>query len=119
MKRPCKGFSGRVIPLFSTMMVQDTKDMGADSATPTDSHSTPIITQPPSSKPQNKKSRRKQRKDSAPTEPTTEETTPKEHVSTSSYDPPPSGEDRMQLAKLISLCTNLQEKVLDLEKAKT
>ncbi|GJS75245.1 hypothetical protein Tco_0725126 [Tanacetum coccineum] len=57
--------------------------------------------------------------DSAPTKPTTEETTPEEHVSTPSYDPPPSGEDRMQLAELMSLCTNLQEKVLDLEKAKT
>ncbi|GJV79657.1 hypothetical protein Tco_1515527, partial [Tanacetum coccineum] len=88
MKRPCKGFSGRVTPLFSTMMVQATEDMGADSATPTDSHSTPIITQPSSSKPQKKKSRRKQRKDSAPTEPTTEETTHEEHVSTPSYDPP-------------------------------
>ncbi|GJV76001.1 hypothetical protein Tco_1507585 [Tanacetum coccineum] len=79
MKRPCKGFSGRVTPLFSTMMVQATEDM----------------------------------------EPTTEETTPEEHVSTPSYDPPLSGEDRMQLAELMSLCTNLQEKVLDLEKAKT
>ncbi|GKC50765.1 hypothetical protein Tco_1073510 [Tanacetum coccineum] len=95
MKRPCKGFSGRVTPLFSKMMVQATEDMGADSATPTDSHSIPIITQPSSSKPQKKKSRRKQRKDSALTEPTTEETTPEEHVSTPSYDPPPSGEDRM------------------------
>ncbi|GJY54191.1 hypothetical protein Tco_0445855 [Tanacetum coccineum] len=52
-------------------------------------------------------------------EPTTEETTHEEHVSTPSYDPPPSGEDRMQLAELMSLCTNLQKKVLDLEKAKT
>ncbi|GJR40100.1 hypothetical protein Tco_1215784 [Tanacetum coccineum] len=43
------------------MMVQATEDMGADSATPTDSHSTSIITQPSSSKPQKKKSRRKQR----------------------------------------------------------
>ncbi|GJW44919.1 hypothetical protein Tco_0073718 [Tanacetum coccineum] len=119
MKRPCKGFSGRVTPLFSIMMVQATEDMGADSATPTDSHFTSIITQPSSSKPQKKKSRRKQRKDSAPTEPTTEETTPEEHVSTPSYDPPPSGKDKMQLAELMSLCTNLQEKVLDLEKAKT
>ncbi|GJU02437.1 hypothetical protein Tco_1112775 [Tanacetum coccineum] len=66
-----------------------------------------------------KKSRRKQRKDSVPTEPTTEETTPEEHVFTPSYDPPPSGEDIMQLVELMSLCTNLQEKVLDLEKAKT
>ncbi|GJY93247.1 hypothetical protein Tco_0509029 [Tanacetum coccineum] len=59
--------------------------MGADSATPTDSHSTPIITQPSSSKHQKKKSRRKQRKDNAPTKPTTEETTHEEHVSTPSY----------------------------------
>ncbi|GJR15377.1 hypothetical protein Tco_0798029 [Tanacetum coccineum] len=119
IKRPCKGFSGRVSPLFSTMMVQATEDIGADLATPTDSHSTPIITQSSSSKSQKKKSRRKQRKDSAPTEPTTKETTPEEHVSTPSYDPPLSGEDRMQLAELMSLCTNLQEKVLNLEKAKT
>ncbi|GJT47363.1 putative ribonuclease H-like domain-containing protein [Tanacetum coccineum] len=66
MKRPCKGFSGRS-PLFSTMIVQATEDMVADSATPTDSHSTPIITQPSSSKPQKKKTKRKQRKDNAPT----------------------------------------------------
>ncbi|GJZ81157.1 hypothetical protein Tco_0646151 [Tanacetum coccineum] len=73
MKRPCKGFSGRVTPLFSIMMVQAIEDMGVDSATPTDSHSTPIITQPSFLKPQNKKSRRKQKKDSAPTEPVTDE----------------------------------------------
>ncbi|GKB81691.1 hypothetical protein Tco_0948586 [Tanacetum coccineum] len=115
MKRPCKGFSGRVTPLFSTMMVQATENIGADSATPTDSHSTPIITQPSSSKPQKKKSRRKQRKDSSPTEPVTDEA----HVSTHSYDLPHSGEDSMQLSELMNLCTSLQEKVLDLEKAKT
>ncbi|GJZ99888.1 putative ribonuclease H-like domain-containing protein [Tanacetum coccineum] len=119
MKRPCKGFSGRGTPLFSTMMVQATEDMGADSTTPTDSYSTPIITQPSSSKPQKKKSRRKQRKDSAPTEPTTKETTPEEHVSTPSYDPPPSGEDRLQLAELMSLCTNLQEKLEQIRKSRT
>ncbi|GJR04041.1 hypothetical protein Tco_0527025 [Tanacetum coccineum] len=68
MKRPCNGFSGRVTPLFSTMMVQATEDIGEDSVAPFDSHSTPIISQPSSSKPQKK---------------------------------------------------NLQEKVLDLEKAKT
>ncbi|GJY16741.1 hypothetical protein Tco_0387163 [Tanacetum coccineum] len=119
MKRPCKGFSGRVTPLFSTMMVQATEDMGVNIATPTDSHSTPIITQPSSSKPQKKKSRRKQKKDGASTEPPTEETTHEEHVSTPSYDPHPSGEDRKQLDELMSLCTNLQKKVLDLEKPKT
>ncbi|GKD76055.1 hypothetical protein Tco_1334337 [Tanacetum coccineum] len=119
MNRPCKGFSRRVAPLFSTMMVQATEDMGEDSAALSDSHSTPIISQPSSSKPQKKKSRRKQRKDSAPTEPTTEETPDEAHVSTPSYDPPQSGEDSMQLSELMNLCTSLQEKVLDLEKAKT
>ncbi|GJX00679.1 hypothetical protein Tco_0184592 [Tanacetum coccineum] len=56
------------------MMVQAPEDMGEDSvAAPTDSHSTPIITQPSSSKPQKKQSRRKQRKDSGPTEPILDE----------------------------------------------
>ncbi|GKD10310.1 hypothetical protein Tco_1189995 [Tanacetum coccineum] len=49
-----KGFYGKVTPLFQTMMVQALKDMGEDSAALTDSHSTPIITQPSSSKPQKK-----------------------------------------------------------------
>ncbi|GKC60497.1 hypothetical protein Tco_1088095 [Tanacetum coccineum] len=115
MKRPGKGFSGRVTPLFPTMMIQASEDMCEDSAALSDSHSTPIISQPSSSKPQKKKSRRKQRKDSGPTEPVTDEA----HVSTPSYDPPQSGEDNMQLSELMSLCTSLQEKVLDLEKAKT
>ncbi|GJW30150.1 hypothetical protein Tco_0047025 [Tanacetum coccineum] len=76
MKMPGKGF-------------QAPEDMGEDSAAPTDSYSTPIITQPSSSKPQKKQSRRKQRKDSGPTEPIPDEATNEEH------------------------------KVLDLEKAKT
>ncbi|GJU30939.1 hypothetical protein Tco_1174528 [Tanacetum coccineum] len=75
MKRPGKGFSGRVTPLFLTMMIQALEDM----------------------------------------EPVTNKT----HVSTPSYDPPQSGEDNMQLSELMNLCTSLQEKVLDLEKAKT
>ncbi|GJU79412.1 hypothetical protein Tco_1281777 [Tanacetum coccineum] len=115
MKRPGKGFSGRVTPLFPTMMVQAPEDMGEDSAAPSNSHSTPIISQPSSSKPQKKKSMRKHMKDSGPTEPVTNEA----HVSTPSYDRPQSGEDSMQLSKLMNLCTSLQEKVLDFEKAKT
>ncbi|GJU91842.1 hypothetical protein Tco_1304265 [Tanacetum coccineum] len=65
--------------------------------------------------PNDKKSKRKQRKDSGPKEPVTDEA----HVSTPSYDPPQSGEDSMQLFELMNLCTSLQEKVIDLEKAKT
>ncbi|GJV84854.1 hypothetical protein Tco_1524752 [Tanacetum coccineum] len=67
IKRPGKGFSGRVTPLILTMMIQASEDMGKDSAAPFDSYSTPIISQPSSSKPQKKKSKRKQRKDSGPT----------------------------------------------------
>ncbi|GJV47997.1 hypothetical protein Tco_1438209 [Tanacetum coccineum] len=63
--------------------------------------------------------RRKQRKDSGPIKPIPDEATNKEHVYTHSYDPPQSVEDRLQLIELMSLCTSLQEKVLDLEKAKT
>ncbi|GJT57402.1 hypothetical protein Tco_0992456 [Tanacetum coccineum] len=79
MKRPGKGFSGKVTPLFQTMMVQAPEDM----------------------------------------EPIPNEATNAEHVSMPSYDPPQSGEDRLQLTKVMSLCTSLQDKVRDLEKAKT
>ncbi|GKB44058.1 hypothetical protein Tco_0889000, partial [Tanacetum coccineum] len=119
IKREGKGFSGKVTPLFQTMMVQAPEDMGEDSAAPNDSHSIPIITQPSSSKPQKKKFRWKQRKDIGPTEPIPDEDTNKEPISTPSCDPLQSGEDRLQLTKLMSLCTSLQEKVLDLEEAKT
>ncbi|GKB74482.1 hypothetical protein Tco_0935894 [Tanacetum coccineum] len=61
------------------MMVQALEDMGEDSAALTDSHSTPIVTQPSSSNPQKKKSRRKQRKDSSPIEPIPDEATNEEH----------------------------------------
>ncbi|GJR98302.1 hypothetical protein Tco_0270476 [Tanacetum coccineum] len=83
-----KGFSGKIIPLFQTMMVQAPEDMGEDSAAPIDSHSTPIVTN-------------------------------EEPISTPSCDPPQSGEDRLQLAELMTLCTKLQKQVLDLEEAKT
>ncbi|GJR70734.1 hypothetical protein Tco_0016799 [Tanacetum coccineum] len=66
MKREGNDFSGRVTPLFATMMVQPNQEEGVDSGIPTDSHQTPITTQP-SSRSQ-KQSRRKQRKDTAVTQ---------------------------------------------------
>ncbi|GKD60220.1 hypothetical protein Tco_1297729 [Tanacetum coccineum] len=102
IKREGKGFSGRITPLFQTMMVQALEDMGEDSAALTDSHSTPIVTQPSSSKPQKKKSRRKQRKDSGPIEPIPDEDTNEEHVSTPSYDPPQSA-SRVESSNDVSL----------------
>ncbi|GJT55561.1 hypothetical protein Tco_0990615 [Tanacetum coccineum] len=101
------------------MMVKAPEDMGEDLAAPTDSHSTPIITQPSSSNPQNKKSRRKQRKDSGPTEPIPDEATNEKPISTPSCDPPQSGDDRMQLTELMDLCTQLQSRVLALETTKS
>ncbi|GKE46363.1 hypothetical protein Tco_1477621 [Tanacetum coccineum] len=97
MKRLGKGFS--ITPLFPTMMIQALEDIGEYSAAPSDSHPTPIISQPSLSKPQKKKSMRKQRKNSGPIEPVTDEA----HVSTHSYDPPQSGEDSMQLSELTNL----------------
>ncbi|GJQ94019.1 putative reverse transcriptase domain-containing protein [Tanacetum coccineum] len=64
MRRQGKYFSGRVTPLFPTMVVQAQEEMGVGSAMPTDPHHTPIITQPSSSQPQRKqKSRSPKEKD--------------------------------------------------------
>ncbi|GJR92306.1 hypothetical protein Tco_0264480 [Tanacetum coccineum] len=115
MKREEKDFSGRVTPLFATMMVQANQEEGVDSSIPIDSQQTPITTQPSSSRPQKKQSRRKQRKE---TEVPQDETHHDDSVPIPSNDPPLSGEDRMQLIKLMILCTNLQKQVLDLEKVK-
>nr|GEX51831.1 hypothetical protein [Tanacetum cinerariifolium] len=61
MRRIEAGFSGLITPLFDSMMVQATTDMGD---TPVKIHQTPIIDQPSNSKPQKKqKPRRKQRKE--------------------------------------------------------
>nr|GEU35483.1 hypothetical protein [Tanacetum cinerariifolium] len=97
------------------MMIQAPKKVGKGSAVPTETHHTPIVTQPSSSQPQKKqKSRRKQRMETEVphSEPQ------KESVPTPSNDLLHSGEDRMQLTELMNLCTNLQKQVLDLEKAK-
>ncbi|GJU33553.1 putative reverse transcriptase domain-containing protein [Tanacetum coccineum] len=64
MIRLGKDFSGRVTPLFETMVVQAQAKIGEGSAHPTDPHHTPIIIQPSTSQPQRKqKSRRPKRKD--------------------------------------------------------
>ncbi|GJV61489.1 putative ribonuclease H-like domain-containing protein [Tanacetum coccineum] len=61
MKRAGKDFYGRITPLFDTMMVQASEEVGADLDHPTDSNQIPIVDQPStSSQPKKKqKSRRK------------------------------------------------------------
>ncbi|GJV13107.1 hypothetical protein Tco_1354648 [Tanacetum coccineum] len=112
IKREGKGFSGRITPLFQTMMVQASEDMGEDSTAPTDSYSTPIITQPSSSKPQKKKFKMKQRKDSGPTKPIPEEANNEEPISTPSCDLPQSRNDcsRKEIASLKKRVKQLEKR---------
>ncbi|GJS90416.1 putative ribonuclease H-like domain-containing protein [Tanacetum coccineum] len=108
MKRQADGFSRDVTPLFDTMMVQVSTEVGKDLDHPADSNQTPIDDQPSrSSTPKKKlKPRRKQRKET------------EEPVTTSSSDPLPSGEDSSELNELMVLCISLQEQLLDLQNAK-
>ncbi|GJW74865.1 hypothetical protein Tco_0134235 [Tanacetum coccineum] len=62
MRRVGKGFSGRVTPLFPTIMVQNQSQMGKGPAIPNDPHHTPTIIQP-STQPQKTQKPRKPRKD--------------------------------------------------------
>ncbi|GJU77573.1 hypothetical protein Tco_1274643 [Tanacetum coccineum] len=63
--RAGKDFSRRITPLFDTMMVQASEEVGEDSNHPTDSNQIPIVDQPStSSQPKQKqKSKRRQRKE--------------------------------------------------------
>ncbi|GKE46604.1 hypothetical protein Tco_1477862, partial [Tanacetum coccineum] len=56
---------------------------------------------------------------SGSTEPITDEAANEEHVPIHYNDPLLSGEDRLKLNELIELCTNLSQRVLDLENTKT
>nr|GEY43758.1 retrovirus-related Pol polyprotein from transposon TNT 1-94 [Tanacetum cinerariifolium] len=78
-----------------------------------DTQSIPIPTKPSSSKPQKKhKPKRKHTKEPKvpPIEPQAKYTVP-----LPSYNPLPSGKDSLKLQELMDLCTNLSNKVLDLE----
>ncbi|GJY76951.1 hypothetical protein Tco_0482067 [Tanacetum coccineum] len=121
MKREGKDFSGRVTPLFATMMVQANQEEGVDSGIPTASQQTPITIQPSTSKPQKKQSRRKQKKTTTVPHPSdsTADVPNEESVPTHSNDPLLSGEDRLKLTDLMDMCTKLSERVLDLEHTKT
>ncbi|GKF70510.1 hypothetical protein Tco_0203567 [Tanacetum coccineum] len=106
-------------------MVQAPEELGEGSKIPADPQNTPTIIQPSTSQPQKKQPRRKQRKDtevpqpSGSTEPITDEAANEEHVPIHSNDPLLSSEDRLKLNELMELCTNLSQRVLDLENTKT
>ncbi|GJY87242.1 hypothetical protein Tco_0501870 [Tanacetum coccineum] len=126
MKRQGKDFSGRDTPLFPTMIVQAQEQEGEGSVMPTVPQHTPTINQPSSSQPQKKQKPRKSKKQntevsqpSDSTEPIADEAPNDENVTTHSNDPLLSGEERLKLNELMELCTNLSQRVLDLENTKT
>ncbi|GJS87583.1 putative ribonuclease H-like domain-containing protein, partial [Tanacetum coccineum] len=100
------------------------EELGEGSKIPTDPQHTPT-SQPSTSQPQKKQPRRKQREDtevlqpSGSTEPITNKAANEEHVPTHSNDPLLSGKDRLKLNELMELCTNLSQRVIDLENTKT
>ncbi|GJX02365.1 putative ribonuclease H-like domain-containing protein [Tanacetum coccineum] len=121
-----KDFSGRDIPLFPTMIIQTQEQEGEGSVMLTVPQYTPTINQPSSSQPQKmqkpKKSKKQNTKVSQPSnsiEPIEYEAPNDENVTTHSNDPLLSGEDKLKLNELMELCTNLSQRVLDLENTKT
>ncbi|GJV05411.1 hypothetical protein Tco_1343067 [Tanacetum coccineum] len=63
MRRVGKGFSGRVTPLFQTMVVQNQVELGEGSAIPTDPHHTPTFIQPSPEPQKTQKPRKPKRED--------------------------------------------------------
>ncbi|GJW55416.1 hypothetical protein Tco_0099501 [Tanacetum coccineum] len=62
-RRVGKGFSGRVTPLFQTMVVQNQSELGECSTNPTDPHHTPTIIQSSNQPQKTQKPRKPKRKD--------------------------------------------------------
>ncbi|GKB30501.1 hypothetical protein Tco_0869902, partial [Tanacetum coccineum] len=112
MKREGKDFSGRITPLFATIMVQPNEEEGVNSGIPIDSHQTPITTQPSSSRSRKKQSRRKQRNDTTVTQADTQQD---DSVPTPSNDPPLSEKAKDAQAKEIA---GLKKRVQNLERKK-
>nr|GEX38201.1 hypothetical protein [Tanacetum cinerariifolium] len=113
MKRVGTGFSGVVTPLFDTMMVQPVEELGDLLTADQD---TPIPNASSSSQPHKKhKPKRKEKKERKETKVSHTELPTEDLVPIPSSDPLPSGKDSMPLKELMVLCTNLSNKVLDLE----
>ncbi|GJW54219.1 hypothetical protein Tco_0098304 [Tanacetum coccineum] len=98
--REGKDFSRRITPLFDTMMVQASEEVGEDSDHPTDSKQIPIVDQPSTSSPPKKKqkSKRKQKKEA---EVAHDEAEHEESVPTPSNDLLPSAIEIASLKKRV------------------
>ncbi|GJU75471.1 retrotransposon protein, putative, unclassified [Tanacetum coccineum] len=125
MKRQGKDFSDRDTPLFQTMMVQ-AQEEGEGSIMPTVPQHTPTINQPSSSQPQRKQKLKKSKKQNSKVpqpsdsiEAIADEAPNDENVTIHYNDSLLSGEDKLKLNELMEFCTNLSQRVLDLENTKT
>ncbi|GKF18025.1 hypothetical protein Tco_0062943 [Tanacetum coccineum] len=63
MRRVGKGFSGRVTPLFQTIVVQNQSQLGEGSAIPIDPYHTPTFIQPSTQPQKTQQPRKLKRKD--------------------------------------------------------
>ncbi|GJU83170.1 putative ribonuclease H-like domain-containing protein [Tanacetum coccineum] len=120
INRQGKDVSGRDTSLFPTMLVQDQEGVGEGSEIPTDPYHTPTITSPSTSQPKKKHPRKSKKKNTEVPQPSNStDNVADENVPTHSNDPLLSGEDRLKLNELMELCTNLSQRVFNLEKTKT
>ncbi|GKA76772.1 hypothetical protein Tco_0783233 [Tanacetum coccineum] len=114
MRRVGKGFSGRVTPLFPTMVVQNQSVLGEGSANPTDPHHTPTIIQPSTQLQKTQKPRKPKRKDTQVPQPSI----PSKNVA---YEVVHKelGDSLVEATTTTSSLKAKQDSVLDLEKTKT
>nr|GEU66851.1 putative ribonuclease H-like domain-containing protein [Tanacetum cinerariifolium] len=108
MQRVGTGFSGQVTLLFDNMLVQAPEEVGILQA---DAQSIPITTESSTYKPQKKHKPKRKHTQESEVPPTPAE----QNLPLHSNDPLPSGEDSLKLKELMDLCTNLSNKVLELE----
>ncbi|GKB17979.1 hypothetical protein Tco_0851902 [Tanacetum coccineum] len=114
MKRPGNKFSGRITPLFPTILVQAQEEIGEGSTNSIDTHHTPTNSQPSRSQPQQKQKLRKSKKKNTKVPHFVVD----ENVTPHSNDLLLSGEDSLKLNEFMDLRTQLSDRVLALETTK-
>nr|GEW19664.1 RNA-directed DNA polymerase, eukaryota [Tanacetum cinerariifolium] len=112
MKRVGTGFSREVTLLFANMLVQTPKEVGNLQA---DAQPISIPTKPSTSKPQKKHKPKRKHTQEPEVPPIESQPKPNVPLPLLSHDPLPNGEDSLKLKELMDFCTNLSNKVLDLE----
>nr|GEV13306.1 putative reverse transcriptase domain-containing protein [Tanacetum cinerariifolium] len=109
-----KGFPGREIPLFLTMLVQAQEEMGEGSANAVDTHHTPTIIQPLISQPQmRQKPRKTERKDTE----LPQTSGPTTNVADEAFNDEMN--DSLERAATTASCLEAENRFLDLETTKT